>query len=144
MSVSCCLPGPLQAPDEDIAKYKGFYDEGPEVLRERRLKKMIELGLIDSSKTPAPLVTTYGTKRWTELTERERKESSKKMEVYAAMIEGENPGTSTPHSCCDADRPMRTVMDREIGRLLKHLRETGDLDNTFVFFCSDNGAEGAL
>lgn len=35
-------------------------------------------------------------------------------------------------------------MDRQIGRLLDHLRKTGELDNTFVFFCSDNGAEGAL
>lgn len=114
---------PLQAPDENIAKYKGFYDEGPEVLREKRLKKMNELGLVDPTKKPAPLVTTFGTKRWSELSEQERKESAKKMEVYAAMIE---------------------VMDREIGRVLDHLRETGELDNTFVFFCSDNGAEGAL
>lgn len=80
--------GPLQAPDEDIAKYKGFYDDGPEALRERRLKKMSELGLIDAAKTPAPLVTTFGTKRWHDLTDLERKESAKKMEVYAAMIEG--------------------------------------------------------
>ena len=80
----------MQAPDEDIAKYKGFYDEGPEVLREKRLKKMAELGLVDPDKKPAPLVTTFGTRRWTELSEQERKESSKKMEVYAAMIEGES------------------------------------------------------
>lgn len=83
------LLGPLQAPDENIAKYKGFYDEGPEVLREKRLKKMNELGLVDPTKKPAPLVTTFGTKRWSELSEQERKESAKKMEVYAAMIEGE-------------------------------------------------------
>lgn len=82
------ITGPLQAPDEDIAKYKGFYDDGPEALRERRLKKMTELGLIDPAKKPAPLVTTFGTKRWAELDQQERKESSKKMEVYAAMIEG--------------------------------------------------------
>lgn len=89
LSLNCDHVGPLQAPDEDIAKYKGFYDDGPEVLREKRLRKMAELGLVDPDKKPAPLVTTFGTKRWSELSEQERKESSKKMEVYAAMIEGE-------------------------------------------------------
>jgi len=49
---------------------------------------MTELGLIDPEKKPAPLVATFGTKRWTELTEQERNESAKKMEVYTAMIEG--------------------------------------------------------
>lgn len=39
---------------------------------------------------------------------------------------------------------MVTVMDKEIGRVIKDLEDKGDLDNTFVFFSSDNGAEGAL
>ena len=39
---------------------------------------------------------------------------------------------------------MVTVMDKEIGRVIDHLEETGELDNTFIFFSSDNGAEGAL
>lgn len=39
---------------------------------------------------------------------------------------------------------MITVMDKEIGRVIDHLEETGELDNTFIFFSSDNGAEGAL
>lgn len=39
---------------------------------------------------------------------------------------------------------MVTVMDKEIGRVIKHLGESGELENTFVFFSSDNGAEGAL
>lgn len=91
----CCFhsTGPLQAPEEDIAKYKGVYDDGPEALREQRLKKMAELGLVDPEKKPAPLVATFGTKRWSDLTELERKESAKKMEVYAAMIEGLSRGT---------------------------------------------------
>lgn len=93
--------GPLQAPDEDIAKYKGFYDDGPEALRERRLKRMTELGLVDPAKKPAPLVTTFGTKRWAELDDQERKESSKKMEVYAAMIEGRFSCSHTRHILAD-------------------------------------------
>jgi arylsulfatase len=39
---------------------------------------------------------------------------------------------------------MVTVMDKEIGRVIDHLEKSGDLENTFVFFSSDNGAEGAL
>jgi arylsulfatase len=39
---------------------------------------------------------------------------------------------------------MVSVMDKEIGRVIEHLEATGELDNTFVFFSSDNGAEGAL
>jgi arylsulfatase A-like enzyme len=39
---------------------------------------------------------------------------------------------------------MVTRMDKEIGRVIKHLEDSGELDNTFVFFSSDNGAEGAL
>lgn len=35
-------------------------------------------------------------------------------------------------------------MDKEIGRVIEHLEASGELDNTFVFFSSDNGAEGAL
>ncbi len=36
---------PLQAPDDLVAKYRGRYDEGPDVLRARRLERLIELGL---------------------------------------------------------------------------------------------------
>lgn len=39
---------------------------------------------------------------------------------------------------------MVTVMDKEIGRVIDYLEKTGELENTFVFFSSDNGAEGAL
>jgi arylsulfatase A-like enzyme len=39
---------------------------------------------------------------------------------------------------------MVTVMDKEIGRVIDYLEKAGELDNTFVFFSSDNGAEGAL
>jgi arylsulfatase len=45
------------------------------------------------------------------------------MEVYAAMV----------------DR-----MDWNIGRVIDYLADTGELDNTVVFFLSDNGAEGAI
>lgn len=39
---------------------------------------------------------------------------------------------------------MVSSMDTEIGKVIKHLEEIGELDNTFIFFSSDNGAEGSL
>jgi arylsulfatase len=39
---------------------------------------------------------------------------------------------------------MVEVMDAQIGRVIDHLQETEELENTFVFFSSDNGAEGSL
>lgn len=112
---------PLQAPDDEIAKFKGWYDDGFEALRERRLKGLVQKGLIDKDVKPHPVVSN--TKTWDQLSEDERKISSKKMEVYAAMV---------------------SKMDSAIGRVLDYLTEKGELDNTFIVFMSDNGAEGAV
>ncbi|KAK6908688.1 hypothetical protein I204_02022 [Kwoniella mangroviensis CBS 8886] len=114
---------PLQAPDEEIAKYKGRYDAGPEALRLERLERLKQLGLISKDVSPHPIMSPYGYKSWDELSPEERAISAKKMEVYAAMV---------------------TVMDKEIGRVIQLLEDRGELENTFVFFSSDNGAEGAL
>ncbi|KAF3481703.1 arylsulfatase [Arthroderma uncinatum] len=117
---------PLQAPSEDIADYRGVYDEGPEVLRQKRLQKLEELGLIPDGTVPHDVVAMGKrtlSKYWSELTPDERRFSSRCMEVYAAMVQ---------------------CMDTQIGRVLDHLRQSGEMDNTFVLFMSDNGAEGML
>jgi arylsulfatase A-like enzyme len=75
------FPGPLQAPQEVVDKYKGRYDAGPEVLRLQRLAKLKELGLIDPDVEPHPVVAAYGTEEWDQLAEEERKISARKMEV---------------------------------------------------------------
>lgn len=113
---------PLQAPRELIEKYKGVYDAGPEALRLQRLEKLKKLGVVAEDVNPHPVVAPL-TGEWDTLTEEERKTSARKMEIYAAMV----------------DR-----MDTNIGRVLDHLEATSQLDNTFVLFMSDNGAEGAL
>ncbi|VUC27306.1 unnamed protein product [Clonostachys rosea] len=113
---------PLQAPRETVEKYKGFYDDGPEGLRERRLRSMIEKGIVPADVEPAPLHTA-GTKPWSEMDEEERKKSSRAMEVFAAMVD---------------------LIDVNVGRVVEYLRETGELDNTFIVIMSDNGAEGQL
>jgi arylsulfatase len=111
---------PLQAPDELIAKYKGRYDGGPDVLREQRLVRLKELGLIGADVRAHPVVAD--TPNWHELDEAGRQQSARAMEVYAAMVER---------------------LDWNVGRVVEHLRTTGELDNTVVIFLSDNGAEGA-
>ena len=106
---------PLMAWPEDIAKYKGKYDEGYEKIRLARYKKQQEMGLIDASyQLSAP---SY--QDWTELHDSTRIIEAKKMEIYAAMI----------------DR-----MDQNIGRILAKLEELGEGKNTLIMFVSDNGA----
>ena len=111
---------PLQAPQEDIAKYTNQYDQGPEKLREQRLEKLKQLGLVAADTTIHPVLAR--TPFWESLTDEARQKSARIMEVYAAMV----------------DR-----MDQNIGRVIEHLQNTGELNNTIVIFLSDNGAEGA-
>ncbi|ABN68605.1 Arylsulfatase (AS) (Aryl-sulfate sulphohydrolase) [Scheffersomyces stipitis CBS 6054] len=112
---------PYQAPQSRIDKYKGVYDGGPEELRRRRLASAAKIGIIPEGVVPHPIKTIR--KRWSELTENERKIEARIMETYAAMVE---------------------ILDENIGRVVDHLEKTGELDNTFILFMSDNGAEGML
>jgi arylsulfatase A-like enzyme len=110
-----CPHFPLHALPEDIARYRGRYREGWDVLRQQRWQRMREMGIVNcalSARDPAA-------RAWNELTEEERKAWEVRMEIHAAMI----------------DR-----MDREIGRVLDQLREMDAFDNTVIFFLSDNGA----
>lgn len=111
---------PLQAPKQDVDKYLGIYDQGPAVLREKRLKRLKALGLVEQDATIHPVLAR--TLYWDELDEDGRKRSARIMEVYAGMV----------------DR-----MDQNIGRVVEFLKAKGDFENTIVIFLSDNGAEGA-
>ncbi|EKG15552.1 Sulfatase [Macrophomina phaseolina MS6] len=112
---------PLQAPKEYIEKYKGVYDDGPDALRLKRLQRLKDLGMIPHDVEPHPVVADE-VKEWSDMTPEEKAKSCRAMEVFAAMVE-----------CIDAN----------VGKVVDYLRETGELDNTFVCFLSDNGAEGA-
>ena len=113
---------PLQAPQDVIRKYKGMYDEGPNALRWQRLASLQKLGLVPQGVSPAPVVD-MNTRDWDQLTPEERAKSARCMETYAAMVD---------------------QIDLHLGRVFDYLRETGELDNTFVAFMSDNGAEGHI
>lgn len=112
---------PLQAPEENVAKYKGYYDDGPGALKQSRLESLVKGGLLEKDVTPHPFVNT-GSPEWEAMTPEERKKSSRSMEVFAGMV----------------DR-----MDYNIGKVLDTLKGQGVYDNTVIIFMSDNGAEGA-
>nr|WP_265184555.1 arylsulfatase [Pseudomonas aeruginosa] len=112
---------PLQAPDQYLDRYRGNYADGYEALRRKRLARMIELGILPAGTRPNdPLADKLPT--WEQLTEAQRREQTRIMQIYAAMVDN---------------------MDHNIGRVLDHLRKSGELDNTFVLFMSDNGPESA-
>ncbi len=110
---------PLMAWPKDIKKYKGTYDGGYEVIRQERYSRQLEMGLINETYRLSD--ATY--RDWNSLSEEERSEEARKMEVYAAMI----------------DR-----LDQNIGRVLRKLEETGRMENTLILFVSDNGASAEM
>jgi arylsulfatase len=113
---------PLQAPEDFIDRYRGRYDAGYEAIRTRRVARQKQLGVIPWDFTPhQPLASTDTNPNWESLTPEQRKFEARRMEIYAAMVEN---------------------LDFNIGRLFSYLKRTGQYDNTFIFFQSDNGAEG--
>lgn len=110
---------PLQAPPAEIAKYKGRYDAGFEALRQERLTRQVELGLVDAKAVAHAPALPKGP--WESYTPEEKRFASRNMEVFAAMV----------------DR-----VDQNIGRLIDELKRSGEYDNTIIFFLSDNGAAG--
>jgi arylsulfatase len=111
---------PLQAPAEDIARYRGIYDAGFEALRDRRLARLKALGLVPKAVVAHDVILPKG-ERWTDLSPERRREEARLMEIYAAMV----------------DR-----MDQNVGRVIAHLKATGRYDDTIILFTADNGAEG--
>lgn len=108
---------PVQASDADIAAYAGRYASGWTALRDQR-----RTGAISKNVMPAGvrMVTMKSTADWAKLSSEEKAQRSGAMTAYAAMA---------------------TAMDREVGRLIAHLKASGDYENTIFVFLSDNGAE---
>lgn len=97
------------------------------MLRQQRLRRLEELGIMPP-KTKAHDVFALPldkplSKEWGDLSTDEKKFSSRTMEIFAAMVQN---------------------MDANIGRVISHLKSTGEYDNTLIIFMSDNGAEGLL
>jgi arylsulfatase A-like enzyme len=114
---------PLQAFEDDVAKYRGKYKIGWDKVRQQRLQRQIESGLISPDWALSP--RTPGIPDWDSLDEKKQDEMDLKMAVYAAMI----------------DR-----VDQNVGKLVAHLKESKTFDDTLIFFLADNGGcqEGGM
>jgi arylsulfatase A-like enzyme len=115
---------PHHVPAEWSAKYKGKYDGGWDKMREETLARQIALGVVPAGTKLAPKPEAI--KDWDQLTADEKKLFARQMEVYAGFGE---------------------YCDDEIGRLFAGLKETGQFDNTLIFYIiGDNGtsAEGGM
>ena len=124
---------PLHAPEAAIQKYEAMYREkGWDTIRAERLARQKKLGLVPAnlaltprSVVPANFInrqTGWADKEnpaWDTLSAERQADLARRMAVYAAAIE---------------------IMDRNIGRAIAHLKETGEWNNTLICFLSDNGA----
>ena len=108
---------PLQVPDDWLERYRGAYDAGWDTVRERRFKRLVELGLMpESTRLPK---RNRAVSTWESLLPGQRQVELRRMELYAAMVE---------------------LMDHHIGRLVASIAKD-DSRETVIVFVSDNGAE---
>ncbi len=131
---------PLQAPAGDIARYRDRYARGWDVMRDERWARLQKLGIGRGALSatereqgpPYPFpedIEKLGPNEvnrpipWSQLSAGQRELQATKMAVHAAMV----------------DR-----MDREIGRIIDQVRAMGALENTLIFFLSDNGASAEM
>jgi arylsulfatase A-like enzyme len=104
-------------------KYKGKFDQGWDKVREETLRRQKKMGIIPKNTELAP--PNEGVQKWDDLSADEKKLFARMMEVYAGFL---------------------SHTDHQIGRLIAFLEEIGNIENTLMFVCSDNGAsaEGML
>ncbi|MEQ8841589.1 MAG: arylsulfatase [Acidimicrobiales bacterium] len=108
---------PHQAPAAFLEKYRGRYDEGWDVVRQRWFERQIELGVTAPDTELAP--RNPGVDAWDDLPDNQRVLACRLQEAFAAFLD---------HT------------DVQIGRLVDDLRDLGELDNTVIMVLGDNGA----
>ncbi len=107
---------PLHALPEDIARYRGRYLAGWDVVREERFQRMMKMGIINESSKLSP--RDEMAPDWDTLSDEDKDMWDLRMAVYAAMI----------------DR-----LDQNIGRIVNYLTELDEISNTMIIFMADNG-----
>ena len=108
---------PHQAPPEHLAKYRGSFDEGWDVVRQRWFQRQLEIGVIPEGTELAP--RNPGVEPWDTLPVNQQRLAVRLQEAFAAFLD---------HT------------DDQIGRLVDGLRAIGELDNTLLIVLADNGA----
>jgi arylsulfatase len=110
---------PYHLPKNWRDRHVGQYDYGWDMIRQQRLKKMKELGIVPESANLAERM--WYVPQYDLLAPAARALIGRKMELYAGLMEN---------------------MDYHIGRLIDHLKEIGEYENTIFIVFGDNGAEG--
>lgn len=108
---------PLHALQKDIDKYRETYKIGWDSLRKKRFQKQKQLGLFSENISMNPRDKEIPA--WKDISEKKQEEMAMRMAIYAAQVD---------------------IMDQGIGRIVNELKKNNALDNTLIFFLSDNGA----
>jgi len=108
---------PIQAPKSYIDAYGDTYAKGWDAIRAERFARQKQLGIIPASTVLPPI--NPGDRPWSSLSDQEKTVFARFMATYAGFI---------------------THADDEIGRLIAHLKQSGQYDNTLFILVSDNGA----
>lgn len=120
---------PHHSPAEYAEKYKGAFDDGYEAYRDWVLARMIEKGVMPEGTALTPLnpmpedaaLDADAVRPWDSLNDDEKRLFARMAEVFAGFSE---------------------YTDAQVGRIVDYLEQTGQLDNTLIFYCADNGASG--
>jgi arylsulfatase A-like enzyme len=107
---------PLQAPAEDIARFRGKYKTGWDRLRSERNQRQIQMGIVNKAWGLSPRPPEAPA--WDKLTDEDKDRFDHVMAIYAAVV---------------------ARMDQSVGRLVDALEERKALHNTLILFLSDNG-----
>lgn len=110
---------PLQVDENYWQKYKGLYNDGYEKLKESRFESLKKAGIIPDEAIIPPSRSKI--LPWDSLSAKQKLKESRKMELYAGMVDN---------------------LDFNMGRLITHLKNIGEYENTLIVFMSDNGAAG--
>lgn len=108
---------PHHVSPEWVEPYRGLFDDGWESLRHRIFERQVRSGIVPSDTTLTERPSWVPP--WDELDPDARRLFARMHEVFAGFV---------------------SHTDAQIGRVLDHLEATGELDNTIVMLCSDNGA----
>ncbi|HUD15691.1 MAG TPA: arylsulfatase, partial [Acidimicrobiales bacterium] len=111
------MHAPHQAPAPYLEKYRGRFDDGWDVAREKWFARQLGMGLLPADTELAP--RNPGVEPWDSLPTNQKLLAARLQEAFAAFLE---------HT------------DAQIGRLVDALEELGRLDNTLFILLSDNGA----
>lgn len=107
---------PLQAPPDEIARFRGKYKMGWDKLRDQRHAKQKQLGIVDPTWELSPRPDDV--QAWDKLSDKDKDRFDEIMAIYAACV---------------------AHIDTSIGHLVEELKKRNMLDNTLIFFMSDNG-----